>query len=472
MLDSKTRLLTRLLILLDTLLTTLVLLLSFHIGQRFLEIDASDLNSYLILCPLIVIPQAFLLSTFGAYSGFRLNSNVSYSIVLTKTLFIGIALFFAFLYALKMDFVSRGILLIFFVMNFVTLMSVRSLLSWWYTHRSDTGKDENFHKVLIIGSGKRAQKLTGLLHEHSEWKIDIVGYLDDAPVEDPEKTLAAPILGSVQDVGDVLSERVVDEVILAVPRTMIKDVQQIVNSCEEQGVRFALMADVFDLKVARTHLRDLHGVPLLTFEPVAQNEALLMVKRLSDLSITLCSMPIVLPLMAIIALAIRIESKGPALFIQQRVGLRKRLFPMYKFRSMHVDAEEKLKEIEHLNEADGPIFKITDDPRVTKVGKFIRKTSLDELPQLFNVIRGHMSLVGPRPMSMRDVDLFDRGIQRKRFSVRPGLTCIWQISGRSNLPFEKWLELDLEYIDTWSLELDFKILIKTLPAVLFSKGAV
>ena len=145
---------------------------------------------------------------------------------------------------------------------------------------------------------------------------------------------------------------------------------------------------------------------------------------------------------------------------------------MFKFRSMHQDAEEKLKEIEHLNEAEGPIFKIANDPRVTKVGRFIRKTSLDELPQLFNVLRGEMSLVGPRPMSIRDVDLFDRGIQRKRFSVKPGITCLWQISGRSDLPFHKWLELDLEYIEKWSLLLDLEILLKTIPAVLRSKGAV
>jgi len=145
---------------------------------------------------------------------------------------------------------------------------------------------------------------------------------------------------------------------------------------------------------------------------------------------------------------------------------------MYKFRSMHENAEEMLKEIEHLNEAEGPIFKMTDDPRVTRVGKFIRKTSLDELPQLINVLKGDMSLVGPRPMSIRDVDLFEKGIQRKRFSVKPGITCIWQISGRSNLPFDKWLELDLQYIDNWSFWLDLKILLKTLPAVLKSKGAV
>jgi lipopolysaccharide/colanic/teichoic acid biosynthesis glycosyltransferase len=145
---------------------------------------------------------------------------------------------------------------------------------------------------------------------------------------------------------------------------------------------------------------------------------------------------------------------------------------MFKFRSMHIDAEARLKDIEHLNEAEGPIFKMKNDPRVTRVGNFLRKTSIDELPQLINVLRGEMSLVGPRPMSLRDVELFERGVQRKRFSVQPGLTCIWQISGRSNLPFEKWLELDLEYIERWSFWLDIKILFKTLPAVLRSRGAV
>jgi len=180
----------------------------------------------------------------------------------------------------------------------------------------------------------------------------------------------------------------------------------------------------------------------------------------------------VLPLMALVAIVIRVDSPGASVFTQQRVGLRKRRFKLYKFRSMVVDAEKRLDEVEHLNEADGPNFKIKDDPRVTRIGKILRKTSIDELPQLFNVLIGDMSLVGPRPMSTRDVDLFDKGIQRKRFSVKPGITCIWQVSGRSDLSFDDWLRLDLEYIDQWSLGLDFKILLKTVPVVLLGKGAV
>jgi exopolysaccharide biosynthesis polyprenyl glycosylphosphotransferase len=264
----------------------------------------------------------------------------------------------------------------------------------------------------------------------------------------------------------------VDEVIIAIPRSMLNDAEPIAFACEEEGIKLRFMADVFRLQVARISLALVGNLPLLTLEPVAQDKDILLIKRLFDFTVTLASMPVILPVMALIAIAIKLDSPGPVFFIQQRVGLRKHLFPMYKFRSMHENAEEMLKEIEHMNEAEGPIFKMTDDPRITRVGKFIRKTSLDELPQLINVLKGDMSLVGPRPMSIRDVELFDRGIQRKRFSVKPGITCIWQISGRSNLPFDKWLELDLEYIDNWSFWLDLKILLKTIPAVLQSKGAV
>jgi exopolysaccharide biosynthesis polyprenyl glycosylphosphotransferase len=281
-----------------------------------------------------------------------------------------------------------------------------------------------------------------------------------------------PIIGTVDNFSECLKKNVVDEVIIAIPRSLLENAEPIAYACEEEGIKLRFMADVFSVEVARVSLATVGSIPLLTMEPVALDDGKLFIKRVFDFVITASAMPIILPLMAVVAAAIRWESHGPVFFIQERVGLRKHLFPMYKFRSMYIDAEEKLKEIEHLNEADGPIFKISRDPRVTRVGRFIRKTSIDELPQLFNVLKGDMSLVGPRPMSIRDVDHFDKGIQRKRFSMKPGITCIWQISGRSNLTFDQWLAMDLEYINNWSLYLDLKILLKTIPAVLTRRGAV
>jgi exopolysaccharide biosynthesis polyprenyl glycosylphosphotransferase len=232
-----------------------------------------------------------------------------------------------------------------------------------------------------------------------------------------------------------------------------------------------MMADVFDVHVARTRLVALGPIPLLTLEPVAQEEWKLLVKRLMDFTVAALMVPLLLPVIGLIAAAIKLDSPGPVFFVQERVGRRKRHFRMLKFRTMVEDAGQRQAEFEHLNEAQGPIFKIANDPRITRVGRFLRRSSLDELPQLLHVLSGEMSLVGPRPMSLRDVDLFDQGIQRKRFSVKPGLTCLWQISGRSDLPFSKWLELDLAYIERWSLGLDLKILFKTLPAVVSGRGA-
>lgn len=469
--DEKSRQVGRLLLVLDTLLAALVFLATYWVREFIFFTNPTDYYAHLALLPLILILQTFLLFRFGAYRGLRIASNVGYAWMVVQALAFSFMILFTIFFLLKATYVSRSFLLMYGAADLLALVAVRAGLVWWYFHRS-VEKRENFLKVLIVGTGQRAKHLSRTLREYSEWGIHVVGYLDLSPPQAGATVLGDPVLGTVDQIGVLLKQHVVDEVIVAVPRTMIKDVQDIADACEEEGVKLRLMADVFDLQVSRLRLADLGGIPLLTFEPVAQDEKMLIVKRVMDLVVTLTFMPLVLLLMGLVAVAIKLDSPGPILFVQERVGLRKRLFRMYKFRSMRQDAEQKLKEIEHLNEAEGPIFKMANDPRITRVGKFIRRTSLDELPQLFNVIRGHMSLVGPRPMSVRDVDLFDRGVQRKRFSVRPGLTCLWQVSGRSNLPFSKWLELDLEYIDNWTLGLDFKILLKTIPTVLKGSGAV
>ena len=471
MLDEKSREIGRLLLILDLGLVALVFLVSFWLREFFLGAGEADFHSHLSVLPILMLFFGFSMAHFGVYHGLTTISIYSYGWAVIRALAITLALLTTFLFLLKIQSTSRAVIIIFVVLTFLTLVGVRSAISWWYFHKS-VEKKENYLKILIIGTGNRAIRLAKALPEFSEWGIDIVGHLDPDPSKIGMKVLDSEVIGDVDNISSILKNTVIDEVFLAIPRTMIEDVDMIVSACEEEGVKFRMMADLFDFKVARMRLVKLAGIPLLTLEPVAQDETKLLVKRLSDILFSLILLPVLLPLMGIIAIAIKLDSKGPVFFIQERVGRHKRVFGMYKFRSMMEGSDKKLKELEHLNEAEGPIFKIADDPRVTRVGRFLRRTSLDEIPQIFNVLRGQMSLVGPRPMSVRDVDLFDKGIQRKRFSVRPGITCLWQISGRSNLPFAKWLELDLEYIENWSLWLDIKILIKTIPVVLRGTGAV
>jgi exopolysaccharide biosynthesis polyprenyl glycosylphosphotransferase len=326
--------------------------------------------------------------------------------------------------------------------------------------------------VLIVGSGNRAGRLVEALMSRTPSAVRIIGALDPDPERVGHTQSGVTVLGTTDVITAILKEHVIDEVIVAVPRGLLLAVEKVIRACEEEAIKVSLMADVFDVNAARVTLRGFTRLPLLSFETIAQPEWKLAVKRGMDLVIVLLAMPVVLPLVAIIAGVVKLDSRGPVFFGQERVGLGKRRFRMLKFRTM-IDGSEQLQaSLESLNEAQGPVFKIANDPRITRVGRMLRRTSLDEIPQLLQVIRGDMSLVGPRPLPLRDVNLFDQGIQRRRFSVRPGLTCLWQISGRSNLDFSKWLELDLLYIENWSLSLDLKILLRTIPAVFRGTGAV
>jgi len=246
---------------------------------------------------------------------------------------------------------------------------------------------------------------------------------------------------------------------------------QIISVCQEQGIIVRSLLEVFIPELTESKIEQLENESVFTIYPGKMDGFPVLMKRTLDFFISLILIIILSPLFIITALLIKLTSPGPVFFIQERMGLNKRRIRIYKFRTMVVNAEQKLSEFEHLNEVSGPVFKIKDDPRITRVGSFLRKTSIDELPQLLNVLKGDMSLVGPRPLPVRDYKGFDQDWHRRRLSVRPGITCLWQINGRSSVPFEKWMELDMEYIDHWSLWLDFKILTKTIPAVLNGSGA-
>ncbi len=460
----------RLLCILDALTVTLIYIMAYELQTSLSPYGPANPQSHLVLMPFIVVAFCWGLSYAGAYRRFRI-SVFTHAWMVASGLIFAIGLLLTVLFLLQEKWLSRLVILIFSTSVFIVVTALRALLTWWYFNKS---RDPAYRipRVLIVGSGERASKVADSLLKYSEWGVEFVGFLDTNPERVGKELPPSKVIGTVSNIAEILKNNVVDEVIIAVPRSMIGEMAQIFATCEEEGVKLRLMADIYDFRVARTQLELLGSTPLLSFEPVAQDSLQLLAKRLFDICAVLLSMPLVLPLIIFTAIAVKLDSPGPIFFVQQRVGLRKRIFPMFKFRSMHIGSEEKLKEIEHLNEAKGPIFKITNDPRVTRVGKFIRKTSIDEIPQLLNVLLGHMSLVGPRPMSVRDVNLFDKSVQRKRFSVTPGLTCLWQISGRSNLPFEKWLELDLTYVDHWSFRLDMEILFKTIPVILKGEGAV
>jgi len=467
--DDRSMELDRTVFFMDVLLSIVVFVLSFEV-REILRPDG-DINffTHLFLLPLLLVLVVSFLSYFGAYALPKYTSITKYAWSVFRGVALAIGILLSLLFFFNIQYISRVVIFNFAGGEFVALLGLRIVVKNYFFRSLASGV--NTLKVLIVGTGERAKDLVKELEKQADWGVEIVGYIDPDPTRIGQTIKGAQVIGALDNIDECLKKHVIDEVIIAIPRSMLEDAEPIVIACEEEGIKLRFMADVFNVHVAKISLTVMGQIPLLTLESVAQDSTQLLIKRIFDFIVTLLAMPVVLPILLVTAIAIKLDSPGAVIFVQQRVGLKKRYFPMYKLRSMYMDAEEKLKEIEHLNEADGPIFKMENDPRITRVGRFIRKTSIDELPQLFNVLRGEMSLVGPRPMSIRDVDLFDRGIQRRRFSVTPGLTCIWQISGRSNLPFHKWLELDLEYIENWSLWLDFKILLKTPVAVLKSKGA-
>ncbi len=324
-------------------------------------------------------------------------------------------------------------------------------------------------KVLIVGSGPRALRLNEFLKDGPHG-CEVLGFID-TEVHPALSAHGWLPMGGLDELERILMRQVVDEVLIALPiHSHYAQIQRAIVICERVGVQATLLVDVVQSALRRPSIRSNGPVAMLTMLTVPDDYRLL-AKRAFDLIAGAIVLVVVAPVMLAAAIAVRLTSPGPVLFVQERYGLNKRRFRMYKFRSMVVDAEARLQQLEHLNEKAGPIFKIRDDPRLTPIGRFLRKTSIDELPQLFNVLKGDMSLVGPRPMSLRDVGLFSEAWLMRRFSVRPGITGLWQVSGRSNLTFEDWVALDLKYIDEWSLALDLGILVRTVPVVLRGTGA-
>ena len=346
-------------------------------------------------------------------------------------------------------------------------IGVRLALAWMRR------RGRNSRNIVIIGTNPRAVKFAHEIRMKPELGYRLLGFVDEPWHGLNRQSLnGASVISTLAEFPEFIRTVAVDEIVLALPlRSYYLQTSQIVAQCEEQGIIVRMTGDLFSSKLAKSRIDEVGTHQTVTLHTGAIGDQAHLIKRVLDILIALPVIIILLPFFAIVALSIKLTSPGPVFFIQKRLGLNKRVFNLYKFRSMVTEAEALLPSLESLNEATGAAFKIEDDPRLTPIGKFLRKTSIDELPQLFNVLKGDMSLVGPRPIQFRDFEAFYQDWHRRRFSVRPGITCLWQVNGRSKLTFEQWMELDIQYIDKWTLWLDLKILFKTIPTVMKGTGA-
>ncbi len=335
--------------------------------------------------------------------------------------------------------------------------------------RAVRAKGRNYRQTLIVGESGPGRDVARTLQDNPQFGIRVVGNVAFAEGE-PTDVGPAPALGRVAELQSILAANEVDSVVVCPPVSATgRDVERVFRVCDEAGIPCHLAPAFLDLAHLRPTVTRFGNLPLLSFEAVRGGLASLAVKRAVDLVLAAGAIVLFGPAMACIAFLIRLQDGGPVFFSQVRVGRHGRKFRLYKFRTMTVDAEACRQQLVGRNEVDGPVFKIQQDPRVTAIGRALRKYSLDELPQLLNVLRGEMSLVGPRPPIPSEVDQYVWW-QRRRLSVKPGLTCIWQVSGRNDVSFERWMKMDLAYIDSWSLGLDFKLMLKTVRAVIRGTG--
>ena len=339
---------------------------------------------------------------------------------------------------------------------------MRALQRWRHRHS---------RRTLIVGSGHLARRAYRDIQVDGSYRHEMVGFVDDPIGDLGDNHHSEQLIATLTELEQILMREVIDEVVIALPvKSCYQQIQYVIGVCERAGVKAKYGADMFQSAVAFPRY-DAQGDRAFVAMHVAPDGYRVVVKRAIDIIGGATGLVICAPLMLIVAAAIKLTSPGPIIYPQDRCGLARRPFRMYKFRSMAVDADKLQAALEERNEASGPVFKIQDDPRITRLGRLLRRSSIDELPQFWNVLRGDMSLVGPRPLPWRDVQRITRPSDMRRFSMRPGLTCLWQVEGRCNIGFERWVELDLEYIDNWSLALDARILARTIPAVLSGDGA-
>jgi exopolysaccharide biosynthesis polyprenyl glycosylphosphotransferase len=405
------------------------------------------------------------------YESKRLSTTEQAMLEQLKATAVAVACLSALAILFRITMITPPFLVLFWAINSTGMLAsrffLRRLLAGFRRH------GRNLRYIVILGTNARALEFARRIETKPEWGYRNLGFADESwhGMEEFERS-GERLISDLSGLAEFLRHNVVDEVAIYLPlRSFYEEASRIAALCGQHGITVRFDSNIFGLKIAHPSMEAFDADPYFTPQSETRDGWPVIFKRLLDIAGSFVLLVSLLPLFALVAVLIKLTSPGPVFFQQERVGLNKRRFLICKFRTMVTNAEQMMSHLEVLNEVPGPVFKIKDDPRITGIGKWLRRTSIDELPQLLNVLKGDMSLVGPRPLPVRDYQGFNEDWQRRRFSVRPGITCLWQVQGRSSIAFEQWMQLDIQYLDEWSLWLDLKILARTIPAVVKGSGA-
>ncbi len=446
---------------LDISLSLIAFYIAYSIRVYVFAKQALYADQYILLSVLMIPTWFVLLKMISIQSSQKIKP---YSVVFIEYLLVmllGVSILFIFIFVFKLDYISRIAILVFGLTDLM-LLFVSKVLIISFSKRSLI-KGKNVRQVILIADETSVPFIEKIISEK------YLGFIIFGIVSDSEEIIRKygekyQIINNGKNLDKMMEANIVDEIIYCKNEINNQQIKHLIYSCAEIGVTLQLHSEIFNIIASKSHLNYFEEMPVMTFDVTSADHFALSVKFIFEYLFSFLAVLIFLPFFCIIALMIKMETKGPVFFKQERVGLHGRIFTMFKFRTMILHSAELRKELENRNEADGPVFKIKNDPRITKMGAFLRRTSLDEFPQFLNVLMGEMSVVGPRPPVPEEVALYERP-QLRRLSVKPGITCIWQVSGRNQIGFDEWMKLDLQYIDNWSLKLDILLILKTINAI-------
>ncbi|MFQ5436841.1 MAG: sugar transferase, partial [Anaerolineae bacterium] len=439
--------------------------------QFLRAVDPANNVPYIAFFPFIMLLTLLLINVYrqkGVYRAKRRLSTLDEVSTIFDGTTTGIMIMIVLVFVYRPTFYSRIIFLyagafIVFFLGVSRWLKV-ALLNYWRKRGFGVAR------LLIVGAGEVARAILRAVVANPEFGYQVVGFVDDDAIKGQTNIGRFEALGAIDNLPTLLNERHINEVIIALPWQYHRKIMSVAAMCERQHVRARLVPDMFQMTLNRVDISQMAGIPLIGLKQPTISGANLILKRAIDFSVALLGLLLLSPLIGLVAVAIKLDSEGPVFFKQERIGRGGKPFGIYKFRSMINNAEAQKEALQTLNEADGPLFKIKEDPRRTRLGALLRKLSIDELPQLYNVLRGEMSLVGPRPNIPSEVEQY-REWHKRRLEVVPGITGLWAISGRSELAFEEMILLDIYYIENWSPALDLKILLQTIPRVIVGFGA-